>query len=199
LAHDAVLAYHTALEFHGKAYSVFERFTYLSETAVRPLTFRGQQYRRCPFPKTLSRKKEESLGVVKADRLGVDVRVTSLERTLVDVLDRVNLSGGWEEVWKSLETVEFFDIDQVVKYAILLENATNIAKVGFFLEQHKEALMVNDSHFQKLRKHRPIRPHYMEPRQRSHVGQKNQLIKEWNLIVPSEVVEKKWEESSENL
>lgn len=47
--------------------------------------------------------------------------------------------------------VEFFDLDVVIEYTLLLENATTAAKVGFFLEQHKEALMVEASHLDPLR------------------------------------------------
>ncbi|OGA43455.1 MAG: hypothetical protein A3G24_12650 [Betaproteobacteria bacterium RIFCSPLOWO2_12_FULL_62_13] len=65
------------------------------------------------------------------------MRATTLERTLVDVFARPDLAGGWEEIWRSLETVEFFDLDVVVQYVLLLENATTAAKVGFFLEQHQ--------------------------------------------------------------
>ena len=78
------------------------------------------------------------------------LRVTNLERTLVDVLDRPGLSGSWEEIWRSLESVEFFDLDKVVEYALLLGNATTAAKVGFFLEQHRETLMVEDRHLKEL-------------------------------------------------
>jgi hypothetical protein len=45
---------------------------------------------------------------------------------LVDVLDRPDLSGGWEEIWRSLETIEYFDLDEIVAYARLLDNATTI-------------------------------------------------------------------------
>ncbi len=41
----------------------------------------------------------------------------------MDVLDRPDLGGGWEEIWRSLEMVEFFDLDVVIKYTLLLENA----------------------------------------------------------------------------
>ena len=54
----------------------------------------------------------------EVDRAGLAVRVTSLERTLVDVLDRTDLSGGWEEIWRSLEMVEFFDLDVVIHPAV---------------------------------------------------------------------------------
>ena len=65
---------------------------------------------------------------------------------MVDVLNRPDLSGGWEEIWRSLESVEFFDFDKVVEYALLLGNATTAAKVGLFLEQHREPLMVEEKH-----------------------------------------------------
>ena len=48
------------------------------------------------------------------DRMGMDVRVSSIERTLVDSLHRPNLSGGWEEIWRSFESVNFLDLDQLI-------------------------------------------------------------------------------------
>ncbi len=118
------------------------------------------------------------------------LRVTSLERTLVDVLDRPDYSGGWEEVWRSLESVEFFDLEKVVEYALLLENATTASKVGFFLAQHREALMVEERHLIELRHRRPRQPHYVDRNKRSS----GSLVAEWNLVVPMEVVERSWAE-----
>lgn len=103
------------------------------------------------FPKKLAASANQLFAVKEADRAGLSVRVTSLEHTLVDVLDRPDPGGGWEEIWRSLEMVEFFDLDVVIEYTLLLENATTAAKVGFFLEQHKEALMVEVSHLESLR------------------------------------------------
>ncbi len=70
--------------------------------------------------------------------------MTSLERTLVDVLVRPDLGGGWEEVWCSLESAEYFDLEQVTDYTLKLRSAAAVAKVGFFLEQHRDALMVEE-------------------------------------------------------
>jgi predicted transcriptional regulator of viral defense system len=187
---DAVLAYHTALEFHGKAHSVSERFLYLTARAARPLTFRGQRFIGLPIRAPLRAKKAGYFGVVAADRMGLDVRVTGLERTMVDVLDRPRFGGGWEEIWRSLESVEFFDLDAVVEYALLLGNATTIAKVGFYLEQHRTPLMVRDEHLERLRAHRPREPHYLSRRERKP----GRLVTGWNLIVPSEVLEQRWQE-----
>jgi len=190
LADDAVLAYHTALEFHGKAYSVHERVNYLTASAARPFRFRSQTFRGVAFPRSLVAKEQCLFEVKTLDRAGVSVRVTSLERSLVDVLDRPDLGGGWEEVWRSLELVEFFDLDRVIEYALLLENATVAAKVGLFLEQHRDVLMVEDKHLQMLKERRPRSPHYLE----RHQGKNVRLVAEWNLIVPQRILDRAWEE-----
>jgi predicted transcriptional regulator of viral defense system len=187
---DAVLAYHTALEFHGRAYSVYERFLYLTGRVLRPMTFRSYHFRGVLIPKTLRDKSKQAFGITVGERAGVNVRVTSLERTLVDLLDRPDLGGSWEEIWRSLESVEFFDLDQVVEYALLLGNATTVAKVGFFLEQHREPLMVDDVHLQPLREHRPRSPHYLV----RNSERSGHLVTGWNLIVPAEILERSWAE-----
>lgn len=189
LAPDAVLGYHTALSFHGRAHSVSQRFAFLTAGHTRPLTFEGWQFRPVPFPQILRRKGQTLFAVEESERAGQPVKVTSLERTLVDVLDRPDLGGGWEEIWRSLESVEFFNLEQVIEYAALLDNATTTAKVGFYLEQHREPLMVEASHLAALRSRRPAKPHYLD---RSVRGD-HRLLAGWNLIVPVSLIERSWE------
>jgi hypothetical protein len=78
-------------------------------------------------------------GVVECLHGGGVVRVTTLERSLVDVLDAPERNGGWEEVWRSLEMVEYFDLDAVLAYTRVLGSALTAARVGFFLAQHRDA------------------------------------------------------------
>ena len=192
LADDAVLAYHTALEFHGKAHSVHTKLRYVSAKRSLPLRFQSHDYERAPVPNGLLARKAGMTGVVRRKISGVELRVAGLERTLVDVLDRPDLTGSWEEIWRSLESVEFFDLDSVVEYARLLDNATTAAKVGFFLEEHKETLMVEASHLAPLQEMRPRQPHYLERGKRKG----GRWIKAWNLIVPDSVLNKSWEGDS---
>lgn len=187
---DAVLAYHTALEFHGRAYSAYQRFFYLSRRSSQPARFRSYDFKNILMPKALRDKGKESFGVKLVERQGIPVRVTGLERTLVDVLDRPDLSGGWEEVWRSLESIEYVGLGEVVEYVLLLGKSTTAAKVGLFLEQHKEALFVEDKYLDVLRKHVPRQPHYLERSKRNG----GHLLSEWNLIVPDAVLERSWAE-----
>ncbi|MHB1460654.1 MAG: hypothetical protein ACYC1M_05170 [Armatimonadota bacterium] len=106
------------------------------------------------------------------------------------MLNRPELSGGWEEVWRSLEMVEYFHIDIVVKYVKALGNATTAAKVGFFLQQHEVQLMVSASHLRSLKDMCPKSPHYMEPTTRGN----GRFYSDWNLIVPAYIVERHWDD-----
>ncbi len=187
---DAVLSHHTALEFYGRAYSVFSKFTYQTSKSPKSVTFRGMSFQPVKAPEALKRKNKEEFGVKTHDLKGLKVKVTTLERTLVDVMDRPKYSGSWEEKWRSLETVEFFDLDQVVEYVKLLGNATTAAKVGFFLDQHQDELMVSEDYLDKLRQLSPKQPHYLERKK----NKKSSWVASWNLMVPDEIIERKWAE-----
>ncbi len=190
LAPDAVLAYHTALAFHGRAQSHRTSLTSLTSRAVRPFGFRGMRFVGVRPPRALATPAARNAGVESADRQGVALRVTGLERTMVDVLDRPDLCGGWEEVWTSLEAVEYFDLDAVIRYALLLGNATTIAKVGFFLESHRRQLMVGDAPLERLRSRRP-RGRTSLPRSGAEKGR---LVSGWNLVVPERLFVQSWKE-----
>jgi predicted transcriptional regulator of viral defense system len=190
LTPDSVLSHHTALEFHGKAYSVHTHIIYSASSPLAHLAFRSHVFQGTKFSLALVRAGKADVGVLTMECEGMNVRVTSLERTLVDILDRPELSGSWEEIWRSLESVEFFDLDKVVEYARLLGNATTTAKVGLFLEQHRKALMVDDQYLKVLRDMRPKQPHYMSGSRRKS----GRFVPEWNLVVPGEILERTWEE-----
>jgi len=100
LTMDAILSHHTALEFYGRAYSVQEYFTYSASRPSRPLTFRSHVFHGTKFPQALLRAGKVHFAVSIAERSGQSLRVATLERTLVDVLDRPELSGSWEEIWR---------------------------------------------------------------------------------------------------
>ncbi len=189
LAPDATLAYHGALQFWGKAYSVWQRFHFLTETSTRGFRFRGLEFVPVKVPRPLRGIPATDLHVTEQRHAGGTIRVTTLERTLVDVLDAPANAGGWEEVWRSLEMVEFFDLDAVVSYAVKLESALTAARVGFFLEQHRETLMVENTHLDRLRQHRPRQPRYLDARRRP-----GKLVASWNLIVPDDVLGRTWAE-----
>lgn len=187
LAPDAVLAYHTALEVHGYAQSLFERLFFLTATKAKPLRFRDRQF--VPvLPLAGLRQQQQAFAFCgEVERRGLPCRVTSVERTLVDVLDRPDLAGGLEEVWRSLTGVPMLDLETVVEYVRLCGQATLAAKVGFFLTQHREVLGVPEPILTRLQALRPRQPRYLDRR----LGGK--IAPEWNLIVPTAILSREWE------
>lgn len=190
LAPDAVVAYHGALQFHGRAHSLTRRVPFLTATRARAFDFRGTEFVPVPVPPPLRALPDLGGGVVERTRDGVSVRVTTLERTLVDVLNAPRHGGGWEEIWRSLEAVEFFDLDAVIEYAFKLASAVTVARVGFYLEQHRDTLMAEDHHLERLRERAPRSPMYLDRGKR----EPGKLLSRWNLVVPQRVLDRGWAE-----
>ena len=189
LAPDALVAFHAALQFRGKAYSVWNRYPYLTRKRSRPLSFQGSEYVAVQAPSVIRDRIDLGGGFVEERHGGGTVRVTTFERTLVDVLDSPEHGGGWEEIWRSLEMVEFFDLDEVVRLALERPSALTVARVGFFLDQHRKALMVEDRHLASLHDRKPRQPRYLDSQRES-----GRLVTAWNLIVPARVLDRQWEE-----
>ena len=189
LRDDAVVACHSALAFHGHAYSTWWRTQYLTAARVRPFTFRGVEYFGIQAPVAVRDLPDFGGGVQVRPHAGGQVRVTSLERSLVDLLHAPEHGGGWEEIWRSLESVEFFDLVSVIKHTLRLGSALTIARVGFFLEQHREEWMVEDGHLETLARRTPTQPSYLDRRR-----EPGKLVQPWNLIVPEQVLHRLWEE-----
>lgn len=187
LAEDAVVAWHAALQFHGKAYSVWNRFHYLTRARQRRFVFRDLEFVPVQAPAVLRERADLGGGVAEHRHAGGIARVATLERTLVDVLDAPERCGGWEEVWRSLEMVEYFDLDAVLAHTRQLGSALTAARVGFFLEQHRESLMVEAQHLAAFRELAPAQPRYLDSRR-----EPGKLVKDWNLVVPERVLSRSW-------
>jgi hypothetical protein len=86
--------------------------------------------------------------------------------------------------------IPYLDLDRLIQYALLLKKSTTIARVGFYLMQHRDLLMVEEEYLKRLRAHRPSSPKYLT----SDPAISGRLVPEWNLIVPESVIKKSWEE-----
>jgi predicted transcriptional regulator of viral defense system len=179
-AADAVLAYHTALQVHGLDQSVSRRFTVCTLSDVRETGFQGLTFSGVRPRKALGTSGGIQERVMTINRQGLDVQVTDVERTVVDVLDRLEISGGWEEVLRSLEHVRVLDAPAASDYALRLGRASTAAKLGLFLQSHREELSEDSAVLRKLTAALPRRTHRVD---RRHPGA-FQTIPRWRLSVP---------------
>lgn len=189
-AEDSIIAYHSALSYHGLAHSVRHVLTFLTRHKdTTRFQFQDNDYRPVNAKKSLVRQDKENIFVASVELQGLIIRVTMPERTMVDCLDRIDLTGGIEEVWRSLEGLSYINTGKVIEYIELLDNAILAAKVGYFLESNQDRLMVSKDLLERLQGMRPKTPTYMLRSKRE-----GDLIHRWNLIVPETIKSKTWEE-----
>lgn len=187
---SSILAFHTAMELYGIAYTSFQQFYFISEQKVKPFEFSNQYFQPVILSKKLYKEMKPLVEIKNINRQGIDIKITTIERTFVDILDRIKLSGGWEEVIRALEGIGVLNIDRVINYSLILDKAVLNAKVGWYLEQRKGAFAPTKEQLLRLLANKPKIPCY--------IGKINsepfKLIKKWNILIPLSIINKSWEE-----
>ena len=101
LADDAVLAYHTALEYYGKAYSTYRRYTYTTLTKSAPFHFKSNRFLCVPVPKPLRERQNPTWGEESFKRDGItfcNSIVPSICSTRAEINSNPNVSGWTSSV-----------------------------------------------------------------------------------------------------
>ncbi|QSR84169.1 hypothetical protein [Methylacidimicrobium sp. B4] len=190
LRRGGVIAYHSALELHGFAYTEGYEVQVIAPGEPGVLEAAGFSCRFIRPRRGFTRQDGELQdGVMVVDRMGLDVRVTTVERTIADLFDRYELAGGREELFNSLDLVARIDAAALVRYMRTIGNAAAAGALGYWLERHQSRLGVPETALNAL--------HAMAPRQaRYTLGAKpgeGRTAKGWNVILPLDVVERPFE------
>ena len=77
------------------------------------------------------------------------VRVTTLERTVIDCIDRIDRSGGTEELLQSIRAIQYLDEKQLSAILADYDKATLYKKAGFVLEHYRNQLHLSKEFFEK--------------------------------------------------
>jgi predicted transcriptional regulator of viral defense system len=184
LAPDAVLGVRTALEVRGVVAPDDRRCTYftrLTNTGRGPV-WCGTVMQPISHPTALVRAGRPFIETELLDGNGCGpMRVATIARSFVDVLDRPRLTGAWPDVLQTLGAIPILDLDRVVRYLEYLDNATTAAKAGWFLERHQEQFGVTPEVLARLETLRPRGPHYLSRTRR----ESGRYVARWNLVVPA--------------
>lgn len=120
------VAYHAAMEYHGLAHQVYYDVAVGGEQPFNSFEFDGNNY----FFRHI------------ATHVGVDtpiadshVRVTNVERTVIDCIDRIDLCGGWEELINCLRSVHYLREEVLLTILKAYSRIALYKKVGFLFEQ----------------------------------------------------------------
>jgi len=177
---DAVIAFHSALEFAGVANQVFQVTYYLSRRPRRDVVYDGGSFHQAaPFTRLLRAKRADFLVETQGG-----IRATTRERSFVDCLASLEYSGGVEELDRCLAMFPSFDFEAAFEYLRLLGSPWLYSRVGYMLDRHAEKLYFSPKYRDKFLRRAPRGVVYLEKKE---AGQR--WIPTWNLMAPSALAE----------
>jgi predicted transcriptional regulator of viral defense system len=183
LAPDAILGVRSALEARGIVPPTADRCIYFTRlaSAGRGPVWQGRVMQPVSHPTALIRNGGPltETEVLSGNGCG-PLRVATIERAFVDMLERPRLTGTWADVVDTIGQIPTLDLERMVAYLERLDNATTAAKTGWILERHQEQFAVTTSVLKRIERLRPRGPHYLS-RSRRESGQ---YVPRWNLVVP---------------
>ena len=181
LTPDAVLGYRSALSFYGMSRNALTSHTFLSQHRIKPCMVNDTLFQPCLPPKSLT---DLNAFVEEHQMWGTPVKVVAKERLLVDLLDRMDLSGGWEEITNAFAYEDNLNWDKLLKYAKLLDHPATAARLGFMLEQFQETMHVPEGLLSELETLKPKTPEHFY-----RANREGKFVKRWNLYVPEELTQ----------
>ncbi|MDP2181523.1 MAG: type IV toxin-antitoxin system AbiEi family antitoxin, partial [Actinomycetota bacterium] len=180
---DAVMVYHSALELHGLAHSASRRVQFAATRTTPRFTYRDFEFRRYDPPKPLTPADSVQSTTLVRRPDGV-VRVTTRERTLVDCVNRTDLAGGLEEVYRSLAALPYVDASNVLAYLRELQSPTAVARTGWLLEQRAQEWYVSGDDLEEMRSMLGKGPYYL-----TRSNQAGTWVPSWRLYLPESTVD----------
>lgn len=175
ISDSSFLSYHSALEYHGIGHQIFNVVMVSDKAAFRSFSFDDCDYQ--------SYVTKIGIDGVITSSANPNIRVTDLERTFVDCIDRVGRAGGAEELFHCFEGLYVVDIEKIKAYLELYDKAHLYQKVGYVLERFKDQINVQDDIIELCRKKGKVAVANFSATENCDV-----FVKEWNLYIPKIIV-----------
>lgn len=176
LRDDAILALHSALEWHGVANQTFQTVYYFSARARKDVVFENVTYHRVAPPVVLARAHKERF---QTQSTSDGFLVSNRERSFVDCLLFLEYSGGLEELDKSLAMFPSFDFDAALKYLKMLRKPWLYSRLGYLLDRHADKLFFRGPARDQFLRHLPPGVAYLGGKRPG-----NRWIPTWRVMVP---------------
>jgi predicted transcriptional regulator of viral defense system len=171
---SSTLAYHAALEYHGLAHQVFYELYVASEEKFTNFEYEGIKYTSCPAV--------SMVGVVRpvTDNL---VRVTDLERTVIDCINRIDLSGGLEELVQCFAIITYINEKTLLNYLNMFDKQFLYQKTGFILRYFQKEMKLSNTFFERCKAKIGNSTRYL-----TYTATCDTYFKEWKLCAPQNML-----------
>ncbi len=167
----AYISHHSAFEFYGLANQVFYEVYVSSETK-----FNHFEYDYVTYKYVASRMKE---GVVEAKNT-TGVRITDLERNVIDSIRDFNKVGGFEELLNCLEGIHYLDEAKLKRYLDIYNIQGLYQRVGYLLEHYRKEMQLSKEFIEYCKGKIGKSRRYLV----SEEKEDNCYNSEWELMVP---------------
>ncbi|MDR1642917.1 MAG: transcriptional regulator [Clostridiales bacterium] len=138
-APDAVVSHHSAFEFYGLANQIcFEAYS-ATHTHFRPFEYQSVLFR--PVPAGIESGVDEIGGI----------RVTDMERTVLDGINDFERNCGLEELLRALELTPALDAEKLLKYLSEYRTVYLYQKAGYILDHFREEFRLPEKFFEACR------------------------------------------------
>lgn len=168
VAEDACVSYHSAFEYYGYANQVFYEIYVATKKRVHSFSYDGIDYQCVRY--------HGADGIVESEK---GVRVTSLERTVIDSIADFEKTGGLEELLRCLLLVPALSADKLLEALALYGCGKLYQKAGYLLESFQEELGLPETFFEECEKHISGSKTYLFPKRDDFI-----LHRRWKLFAP---------------
>lgn len=175
ISDSSFLSYHSALEYHGIGHQVFNVVMVSDKAAFRSFTFDD-----CDYQSYITKI---GMNGVISSRANPNVKVTDLERTFVDCIDRVERAGGAEEIFHCFEGLYKMDFFKIEQYLNIYNKVCLFKKVGYVAERLRYTVDVPEDFVAKCREIGKATVSNFSATEKCEV-----FVKEWNLYIPLVIV-----------
>jgi len=171
IAKNAYVSHHSAFEVHGVANQVYYEVYVSSENRFRDFKFDGVTYRRVTPSITP--------GVIELEN---GVRITDIERTIIDSIRDFEKIGGLEETLNCIELIPLVDESKLLAYLAEYNNGFLYQRTGYIFSQSAAMFKLSDGFFAACKSKIPSAKRYLYQGLQSEPHTLNQ---NWLLFTPN--------------
>lgn len=173
ITETSFVSHHTALEYYGITDQVYYDVYVSSATRFKEFEYDGYTYK-CIVTKHLE-------GVVSPP-LTNGIKVSDMEKTLIDSLKDMDKIAGIEEVLSAIELLPALNEKKLLLYLEKYNNQFLYQKTGLILTQYKNQFNISKKFFTECKKKAGKSKRYLTKDTKSTIWNK-----EWKLLVPENI------------
>lgn len=173
LTSTAFISHHSAFEYYGLSNQVFYEVYISSETKFNRFTYGNMTYKHV--------KSKMNEGIIQAKNT-IGVRITDLERTVIDSIRDLNKISGYEELLNCLESVHYLDEAKLKHYLDIYNTQGLYQKVGYILNIYRNDMQLSEGFIEYCRNKIGRSRRYLV----NNTKENSYYNRDWELMIPKD-------------